>query len=94
MKVLVIFMLLLFMSGCASTRSSDSSGDLAEDQSCLDECEVKLAEKGAGAEEDRGAFRETGDTIVKSVVLVVAIPVFIASYVIFCPINKINRGYC
>src|SRR5690554_4782804 len=45
MKVLVIFMLLLFMSGCASTRSSDSSGDLAEDQSCLDECEVKLAEK-------------------------------------------------
>src|SRR5690554_2232316 len=94
MKVLVIFMLLLFMSGCASTRSSDSSGYLAEDQSCLDECEVKLAQKGAGAEEDRGAFRETGDTIVKSVVLVVAIPVFIASYVLFCPINKINRGYC
>jgi len=46
MKVFVISLLFLFVSGCASTRSSDSSPNLAEDEICLDGCEVKAAEKG------------------------------------------------
>lgn len=77
MKFIVMFLLILLVSGCTSTRALDSSSEPAEGEIILDGCEVKPAGEGPEGEKDWGPT----DTLANAGALVLIAPLWLTLYV-------------